>query len=64
MTISGSQLLIWGVNGTTAYRVDTASGTTTPVWVYSLQDKNQTAASIANWDNPAASEYDAHGNKW
>lgn len=24
----------------------------------------QTAASIANWDNPAASEYDAHGNKW
>lgn len=25
---------------------------------------SQTAASLANWDSPAASEFDAHGNTW
>jgi hypothetical protein len=40
MTISGSQLLVWGVGGTTAYQVDLVSGATKPVWVYSLHDKD------------------------
>jgi hypothetical protein len=44
MTISGGQLLVWGVGGTAAYQVDPASGTTRPVWVYSLHD-NKVSAS-------------------
>jgi hypothetical protein len=43
MTISrgGGQLLIWGVGGTAAYRVDPVSGAVKPAWLYSLQDKGQ-----------------------
>jgi hypothetical protein len=47
MTISGSQLLVWGVDGTAAYQVNPASGATKPVWVYSLQEPNVASAGIA-----------------
>jgi hypothetical protein len=43
MSVSGSQLLVWGL-GDTAYQVDTVSGATKPVWVYSLHDKGQSGA--------------------
>jgi hypothetical protein len=45
MTISGSQLLVWGIDGANAYQVDPVSGTTKPVWVYALHGKNATTAS-------------------
>jgi hypothetical protein len=50
MTLSGSQLLIWGVGGTTAYQVDPVSGAAKPVWVYSLHDKDlSTDSSSIAW---------------
>jgi hypothetical protein len=45
ITISGSQLLVWGVDGTTAYQVDPASAVIEPVWVYSQHDKDLTTDS-------------------
>lgn len=45
MTLGGSQLLVWSVGGSSAYQVDPASGTTKPVWVYSLHDKYLSADS-------------------
>jgi len=40
LTISGGQLLVWGIDGSAAYQVDAASGATKPVWIYSLQETN------------------------
>jgi hypothetical protein len=50
MTISGGELLVWGVGGTGAYQVDPASGVIKPVWVYSLHDKGlATPSSSIAW---------------
>ena len=52
MTISGSQLLVWGIGGTTAYQVDLVSGAIKPVWVYSLHQNGKyvrTQSSSIAW---------------
>jgi len=52
MTLSGSQLLVWGIGGTTAYQVDLVSGAIKPVWVYSLHQNGKyvrTQSSSIAW---------------
>jgi hypothetical protein len=39
MAISGGQLLVWDIDGTTAYQVDLANGATKQVWIYGLTGK-------------------------
>jgi hypothetical protein len=49
MAISGSQLLVWGINGTIAYQVDTVSGAAKPVWLYTLHDTLGINGSAIAW---------------